>query len=120
MTPLHSAWISVYSFIASDGAGQASRIISDPLPQNATRLPVSTNHMGNFIQCFRSRQQPICNVNVGHRSVTVCHLGTLATRFFAGQTLRWDPQEERFMGDNAMQANSHLSRTRRQGYPLGA
>jgi predicted dehydrogenase len=118
----NNQWIFVNrsTIIASDGSGQASRIISDPLPQNATRLPVSQNHMGNFIQCFRSRQQPICNVNVGHRSVTVCHLGNIAIRFFPNQTLRWDPQEERFIGDNAMQANSHLNRTRRQGYALGA
>jgi predicted dehydrogenase len=118
----NNQWIFVSRslIMASDGNQQASRLISEPLAQNATRLPVSRNHMGNFIQCFRSRQQPICHVGVGHRSVTVCHLGNIAVRFFPGQELHWDPQEERFTGERAAQANTHLSRPRREGYALGA
>jgi predicted dehydrogenase len=118
----NNQWIFVNRglIMASDGNSRDSRLITEPLPQNATRLPVSQNHMGNFIQCFRSRQQPICNPVIGHRSVTVCHLGNIAVRFFPGQTLHWDPQEERFTGERAQQANTHLSRPRRQGYELGA
>src|SRR5205823_5194069 len=111
----NNQWIFVNrsTIIASDGAGQASRLISEALPQNATRLPVSANHMGNFLGCVRSREQPICNVNVGHRSVTVCHIGTLATRFFPGVALRWDPRGERFTGDGAEEGIRHLSRRMR-------
>ena len=118
----NNQWIFVNRsmIIASDGNQQRSRLISEPLGQNATRLPVSTNHMGNFIECFRSRQQPICNVGVGHHSVTVCHLGNIALRFFPGQELHWDPQEQRFTGQRAEEANRHLSRPRREGYALGA
>jgi predicted dehydrogenase len=116
----NNQWIFVNRglIMASDGNAQASRLITEPLPQNATRLPVSGNHMGNFIQCFRSRQQPICNVNIGFRSVTVCHLGVIATRFFPGQILHWDPREERFTGERAAQANTHLSRPMRAPYRL--
>ena len=113
-------FVSRETILASDGSGQASRIISDPLPANAIRLPNANNHMGNFISCVRSRERPVCDVAIGHRSASVCHLGNIAIRHFANTTLRWDPEQERFIGDNAMQANSHLSRTRRQGYPLGA
>jgi predicted dehydrogenase len=118
----NNQWLFVNrgTIIASDGSGTASRIISEPLPQNATRLPVSTNHMGNFVSCFRSRQQPICNVNVGFRSVSVCHLGNIGIRFFPNQTINWDPVAQRFTGERAAQANTHLSRPMREGYRLPA
>jgi predicted dehydrogenase len=96
------------------------RLIDEPLPQSATRLPVSTNHMGNFMECLRSRQQPICHVGVGHRSVSVCHLGNIAIRFFPNQRLQWDPRAERFTGDRAEEANRHLSRPYRAPYRLEA
>jgi predicted dehydrogenase len=96
------------------------RILSEPLGPSATRLEVSTNHMGNFIQCCRSGRLPICNVNVGYRSVTVCHIGTIATRFFPGQQLHWSPQEERFTGQRADEANRHLSRPFRSPWRLEA
>jgi hypothetical protein len=118
----NNQWIFVDRgrIVASDGSGTASHIISDALPQNATRLPVSNNHMGNFISCFRSREQPICNANVGFHSVTVCHLGNIAIRFFPNETLPWDPAAQRFTGERAAQANTHLSRPRREGYRLPA
>jgi predicted dehydrogenase len=101
-----NGWIFV-----SRGRIQASdpAILNDPLPANATRLEVSTNHMGNFISCVRSRRQPICHVGVGHRSVSVCHIGNIALRM--GQRLRWNPQEERFVDNEA--ANRWLSREMR-------
>jgi predicted dehydrogenase len=103
-------WIFV-----SRGALRASdqRLIDEPLPQNATRLErvANNSHMGNFIDCVRSRQQPICNVNVGHRSVSVCHLANIAVR--TGRRLRWDPQQERFTGENAEEGNRMLSREMR-------
>jgi len=95
-------------------AASAPAILNDPLPQNATRLQVSTNHMANFIQCVRNRQQPICNATVGHRSVTVCHLDNIAIR--SGMRLRWNPQTEQFI-DNA-QATTWLSRPRRAPWTL--
>ncbi len=106
-------WIFVSrgTIIANDGNAQASRLLTERLPQNAVRLPVSTNHMGNFIECVRARRQPICNPVVGHRSVSVCHLGNIAIR--TGQSFTWDPREERFTGQNAEAGNRMLSRPRR-------
>jgi hypothetical protein len=70
--------------------------------------------MGNFIACVRAggRQQPICNVNVGHRSVSVCHVGNIAIR--TGLRLHWDPAQERFTGDNADRGNAMLTRPYRE------
>ncbi len=98
----------------------APALLNETLPAGATRLPRATNHMNNFLTCVRSREQTICNANVGHRSVSVCHLGVIATRFFAGQALTWDPREERFTGERAEAANRHLSRAMRAPWRLEA
>ncbi len=112
-------FVSRSMITACDGDAKSSKLITEPLPANAVRLEVSTNHMGNFIDCVRSRKQPVCHPGVGHRSVSVCHLGNIAVRFFPNQTLRWNPQEECFVGERAEAANRHLSRPFRAPWKLG-
>jgi predicted dehydrogenase len=90
------------------------RIISDPLPGNAIRLPANGSHMANFVDCVRSRQQPICNPEVGHRSVSVCHIGNIAIR--TGLSLRWNSEQERFVDSDV--ANRMLSREMRAPWRL--
>jgi predicted dehydrogenase len=90
-----------------------TKLIEEPLPNNAVRLYVSTNHMGNFFDCVRSRKEPICPVQVGHRSVTVGHIGVIALR--TGKKLKWDPIKEQF--DDA-EANKMLSRPMRAPWKL--
>ena len=58
----------------------------------------SKNHHRNFLDCIKSRQQPICNAEVGHRSSTLCHLGNIA--MLLKRPLRWDPAKEEFIGDD--------------------
>jgi hypothetical protein len=70
--------------------------------------------MENFFDCVRSRKDPICKVEVGHASATVCHLANIALRL--GQTLRWDLRVEQFIGESADRANACLSRTMREPY----
>lgn len=87
-------------------------MLTTPLPTQAQRLYASSNHMGNFIDCMRSRQPPICDAEIGHRSVSVCHLGVIALRL--RRKLQWDPVAEKFKEDN--EANAMLSRTMRKPY----
>jgi hypothetical protein len=112
-------WVSRSTIQASD-----RRLIEEALPAGATRLPSvaggSNEHMKNFLACVRSREQPICHAGIGHRSVSICHLGVIATRFFAGQPLTWDPREERFTGERADAANRHLGRALRAPWRLEA
>jgi predicted dehydrogenase len=91
------------------------KLLDEPLPRGAVRLYESTNHMGNFFDCMRSRRACVCPAEVGHRSVTVCHLGTIALRM--GKKLKWDPARERF--DDAA-ANAMLSRPVRAPWKLEA
>jgi predicted dehydrogenase len=74
------------------------RLLDEPLPSDAVRLYKSDDHMRNFLDCVRSREATICPAEVGHRSVTVCHLGNISLRL-GGRTLVWDPAKERFRGD---------------------
>ena len=89
-------------------------LLKKPLPEGAERLYVSNDHMGNFFECSRSRKDPICAVEIGHRSASVCHLGAISLR--TGKKLQWDPDKEVFVGDNAPEANAHATREMRKPY----
>jgi hypothetical protein len=101
---------------------QASReeLIRDPLPSDAIKLyrvkgsdaseRMSDNHMRNFFECVRSRQPTICDPEIGHRSVSVCHIGVISMRL--GRKLKWDPVKEEFVNDP--KANQWLAREQRR------
>lgn len=72
------------------------------------------DHMRNFFECLEDRQQPISDVVTHHRTMTSCHLCNIA--LMLGRALRWDPDKERFIGDE--QANRLISRHQRQPYAL--
>ncbi len=94
------------------GQIEASRpeILSEPLKERRVTLPVSNNHMGNFFDSVRSRKPPICEAEIGHRSVSVCHLGVIALRL--GRKLSWDPDKETFVDDQ--EADGYLAREMRK------
>ncbi len=73
-------------------------------------------HMQDWLDCIRSRNRPVADVEIGHRSVSICHLANITRA--VGRPLRWDPAREQFIGDD--QANAHLDRPRRQGFELPA
>jgi predicted dehydrogenase len=89
-------------------------LLKTELPANATRLYVSNNHMGNFFDSVRSRKPPICEPEIGHRSVSVCHLGVISLRL--GRKVHWDPVKETFVDD--AEANHFLSREMRKPWSL--
>lgn len=102
-------WVRRGSIEASD-----EELITTPLPPDAQRLYVSSDHMGNFIECARSRKDPICDVDTGHRSATECHLANIALRL--GRKLEWDADREQFVGEGATEANRMLAREMRKPY----
>lgn len=102
-------WVNRDELSASD-----EQFLHAPLPEGATKLEVSNDHMGNFFECMRSRKDPIANVETGHRSACIGHLIIIALR--TGRKLQWDPDKEIFTGDGAAEANGHLAREMRKPY----
>jgi hypothetical protein len=89
-------------------------LLQEQFSPDEIRLPVSTFHHGNFIECVRSRQKTICNIDVAVRSDTVCQLAWCA--FQLQRKLRWDPEKESFAGDP--DANRCLTRSLRAPWRL--
>ena len=115
-----NGWIFV-----SRGRIEASdkKLLDEPLPENALRLyntgptgKMNDQHMANFLEGVRTRRRPICDVEIGHRSANVCHIGAIALR--VGKPLRWDPANEVFVGPDADKANAMTSREYRSPWKL--
>jgi predicted dehydrogenase len=96
--------------LTSDPAG----IVKEPLGANDVHLYPSSNHHTNWLECIKSRKLPICDVEIGHRSATVCHLGNLSIRL--GRTIKWDPAKEEIIDDT--EAAKMLSRPYRAPWKL--
>ena len=82
-----------------------------------TRLEVSKNHYQNFLDCIKSRAKPIADVEIGHRTATVCHLGNMAVRL--GRKFHWDPVKEQVVGDSEAANSPMLTRPYRSPWKLG-
>ncbi|KAB2660116.1 MAG: Gfo/Idh/MocA family oxidoreductase [Verrucomicrobia bacterium] len=80
----------------AEGTANLDEVAAAHLPAKAVRLYASTNHRADFLASIRSRKKPICDVETGARTVSVCHLVNLA--YYHGQPMKWDPRHERFAG----------------------
>lgn len=89
-------------------------LIFTPLPESALKLESSRDHMENLFNCVRSRKDPICPVETGHRSASVGHLIVIALR--TGQKLTFNPAQEKFVGEHAKAGNALLAREMRKPY----
>ncbi len=110
-------------FIGTDGwvSVNRGRIETEPksLASHVTgadevHLYKSSDHKQDFLNCIRTRTQPICNAEVGHRSASLCHLGNIA--MLLDREVRWDPKAERFVGDD--EADEMVSRVMRAPWHL--
>jgi myo-inositol 2-dehydrogenase/D-chiro-inositol 1-dehydrogenase len=88
------------------------KILTSAIGPNEIHLYVSTNQQGNWLDCIKSRKEPISPVEIGHRACTVCLVTHIAMKL--GRKLTWDPDKERFVND--AEANSMLSRPQRAPY----
>jgi predicted dehydrogenase len=62
-----------------------------------TGSPDGPAHHRNFLECIKSGRHPHADIEIGHLSSSLSHLGNIATRL--GRTLHFDPKGERFIGD---------------------
>jgi len=75
---------------------------------------IARPHIQNWLDCIKTREKPNADVEIGHRSISVCHLANIVRRI--GRKLHWDPEKEIFPGDD--EANCYLQRPRRAGFEL--
>ncbi len=89
-----------------------------PEPAEAARWEgagwIARPHIQNWLDCIKTREKPNADVEIGHRSISVCHLANIAR--LLGRRLRWNPDQEQFVDD--AEANTYLARPRRKGYEL--
>jgi predicted dehydrogenase len=90
------------------------RIIKSEIGPHEIHLYVSKDQHGNWLDCIKSRQQPIAPVEVGHRACSACLLSYIAMKL--KRKLYWDPVHERFNNDD--QANAMRSRSERWPYTV--
>lgn len=68
---------------------------------DAVRFRMKTDKQ-DFIDCVKSREETLEPAEVGHRVTSFCHLGHIAV--FLKQKLRWNPEKERFLDNEAANA----------------
>jgi len=78
------------------------------------RLYHSDNHKRNWIDCIKTRRDPICTAEIGHSTANVCHIGNIG--YWLRRTLKWDPVKEEFVNDP--EANRLLMRSMREPWRL--
>lgn len=110
-------------FLGSEGWLSVSRQSIDAYPRsvltsvigpNEIRLPISNDHRRNFLDSVKSRQKPMCPVEIAVSSDAVCHQADIAIRL--GRKMFWDPEKERFKNDET--ANKMLSGSMRSPWHL--
>jgi predicted dehydrogenase len=81
----------------NDGAmASAAQAEKEYLTDAKVKLYNSADHKGDWITAIRNRTKPICDVEIGARTVTVCHLVNRA--YYHGQHFKWDPKRNNFAG----------------------
>jgi hypothetical protein len=81
-----------------------------------TTVPPDANwpkdHLRNWLEFIKTREEPICSVETGHRTASVCHLANIGYKL--RRKLTWDPAKEEFPGD--AEANALTTRKPRAGW----
>jgi len=112
----HKSWgkFNAIQFIGTEGKIEVARefLTSDKanLPKMAIaekdrKVYYSENHYRDFVDAIKKRSKPICDVEIGHRTATVCNAVNIAYQL--QKPIQWDPKKEVF--DNPF-ANNLKSR----------
>jgi hypothetical protein len=105
-------WISVDDNLGLDA--NPPSLVGSYKRREASTFEKASNHIQDFLQCVRSRRQPVCNAEVAHRATTACHAANLCVCL--GRPLTWDPAKEAFVGDDM--ANRMRSRALREPWRM--
>ena len=110
-------------FFGSNGTLDISRSFFETNPKDLLnikfkstdiKLYVSESHENDWVTSAKEGSKPICDVEVGHRTATICHIANLAYEF--RRPLNWDPIKEEFIDD--FEANLRRGKQYRKPYEL--
>jgi predicted dehydrogenase len=91
-----------------------AKILEEPLTDKDQRVYFSDNHFRNWLDCLKSRKDPICTAEIGARSAEICHLANIG--YWLRRPLKWNPDAHQFVGD--AEANKLLDYTMRSPWKL--
>jgi predicted dehydrogenase len=115
--PMGAKWYGETGWIHVDRGGlwaSNPALLKTPTPANGVHLYRSENHIGNFIDCVKSRAKTITPVETAHRSISVGLLGEIA--MLTGRKIRWNPETEEILNDPG--ASALLGRAYREPWVL--
>jgi predicted dehydrogenase len=107
-------WNNAIEFVGSEGTLRVQRkkletsnaaLKDRVIGPNEKHVYESTNHYKDFLSAMRNRTRPICDVEIGHRTASVCNIGNIA--YAVNKSLTWNPKSEKF---NDADANALLGR----------
>lgn len=81
-------------------------ILEQPLTEADKKVYPSSDHAKNWLECIRSRKDPICTAEIGASSAAVCHLGQIG--YELKRKLNYDPAKKEFIGDDEANARRDL------------
>ena len=93
----------------------SEQILKSRIDANEIHLYKSNHHAKNFIDGIVTRKETIAPAEIGHRSISIPHLGNIAMQL-GRSYLKWDPDKEIFPDDK--QANRMLTRPKRDWWRI--
>jgi predicted dehydrogenase len=111
--------VSVTASDPTSGSGNSKaldasdpKILTSVIGPDELHLYESEEQHGNWLDCIKTRKQPVATSEIGHRSCTACLVGHIAMKL--PRKLYWDPARERFRNDD--EANAMIARPQRHPY----
>jgi hypothetical protein len=74
-------------------------LLEETIALTEVHLLKSPGHQRNFLDCVKTREEPIAPIEEAHRTITVAHLGNIAMQL--GRKVNWNPDTEAFEDDPA-------------------
>jgi predicted dehydrogenase len=89
-------------------------LVTQLIAPSEKHVYLSENHYMDWLSAIKTREKPICDVETGHRTASVCTLGNIA--YELKRPLIWNPEKEKFKGDR--EANALRSRSMRKEWAI--
>jgi predicted dehydrogenase len=100
-------------------AANPKELLNDPDNPGEITKPETQYHIEDWLRCIKTRERCNADIEYGLRSTTLCYLVNIVREVGrVGETLRWDPDTERFTNSDEGNQSAYIQRPRRRGYEL--